>query len=81
MECFKGAELFGNDERCVIRQHDTARTNAYRRSGAREMGNQNRRRRTRDRCHSVVLRDPKPVVAEAFSNPCGFGRLFKSLGR
>ena len=64
MDRFEHAELLGNCERGVVRQHDAARAEADRRRGHRQVGEQHRRRRRRDARHVVMLRDPVAVEAQ-----------------
>ena len=61
---FEHAELLGDHERGVVRQHHAARADPHRRGGCREVSDQHGRRRARDAGHVVVLGDPDPPVAE-----------------
>ena len=72
MQCLQHPELFGDDERRVIRQHHAARTDPDRRGRRREVRDQDRRRRARDAGHVVMLGDPEALVAEALD---GTGEL------
>jgi hypothetical protein len=58
------AELLGDDERRVVRQHDAAGTDAQRGGGAGDMADQHRRGRAGDAGHVMMFRQPKPRVAQ-----------------
>ena len=59
------AELLGDDERGVVRQHDPAGTDPDRRGAGCEVPRDDGRRCAGDRLHVVVLGDPVALVAEA----------------
>ena len=80
MKRFEGGELFGNDERRVVGEHDATRAHAHRRRGVGEMSDQHGGRRARDRSNRVVLGHPEAPVAESFGSDREFGRLAKGLG-
>ena len=66
MERGERAELFGDDERGVIGQHDAACADANARGAGGDVADHHRRRRTGDARHVVMLRQPEPVVAQGF---------------
>ena len=58
------AELLGDDERLVLRQHDAARAQADPFGHLPDRREQHRGRSGRDAGHGVMLGDPEPAVAE-----------------
>jgi hypothetical protein len=76
-ECGEGAELFGDDERRVIREHDASRSNANARGARRDVSDHHRRRRTRDAWHVVMLGEPEAVVAQLLGVACQLERIAK----
>ena len=64
MQCGEGAELFGDDQRGVVGQHDAARTDLYAGRAGRDMGERHGRRRTGNARQIVVLGHPETPVAE-----------------
>ena len=65
MEGFEHPELLGDDERLMVRQHHAAGAHADRAGDARQVRDQDGRRRARDPGHVVMLCDPVAPVAEA----------------
>ena len=66
IECVERAELLGDDERRMVRQHDAAGSDPDRTRAAGQVADHDRRRRARDPDHVVVFRHPVAVVAPAF---------------
>ena len=66
IEC---SELFGNHQRSMVWQHDTAGSQMQRGGIGRQITNQNRRRRTGDTHHIMVLSQPEAVISALFSKP------------
>ena len=66
------AELFGDFERRVVRQHDAGTAHPYTRRGGGNGGGQNFRSGARHRLGAVVLGEPVAVVAVGFA---GFRQL------
>ena len=60
----QGAELFGDDERRVVRQHDAPGAHPDRGRPARDVADHHRGRCARDTGHVVMLRHPVPAVPE-----------------
>ena len=60
------AELLGDDERRVVRQHDAAGADADGLGAAGHMADHDRRRRAGDAGHVVMLGQPIAAIAEAF---------------
>ena len=60
------AELLGDHQRRVVRQHDAAGADADRRGAAGDVADHDRGRRAGDAGHVVVLGEPEAPVAEAF---------------
>ena len=65
IERFERAELLGDDERRVIRQHDAAGADANRRRAAGDVPDDDRCRRAGDARHVVMLGQPVARVAPA----------------
>jgi hypothetical protein len=65
VERLEERELLGDDERRVVRQHDAAGADADPRGPRRDVGDEHRRARARDRGHPVVLGEPEARHAEA----------------
>ena len=63
IERLERAELLGDHERRVIRQHDAAGADADRARAAGDVADHDRRRGARDADHVVVLGEPEPRVA------------------
>src|ERR1700692_616288 len=63
---FECAELLGNGQRGMIRQHDTARADANPRCSIGNVANQNGSRRTRDPSNIVMFSQPEAFVIERF---------------
>jgi hypothetical protein len=78
-ERFECAELLGNEEGSVVRQHNTARADADRRCLCGDVRDDDCRRRTRDARYSVVFGDPEAVVAQSFSMAREIGGIAKCL--
>ncbi|WP_431226190.1 hypothetical protein [Burkholderia contaminans] len=60
------AELLGDHQRRVVRQHDAARPDPDRPRGARDMADHDGRGRARDAGHVVMLGEPVALVTPAF---------------
>ena len=60
------AELLGDQQRRVVRQHDAAGADADRAGAARDMGERYRGRGARDARQIVMLGHPETPVAERF---------------
>ena len=60
------AELLGDDERRVVRQHDATRADANRVRAARDMADHDGGRGTRDAGHVVMFGEPVTVITPAF---------------
>ena len=69
-ECCQGAELFGDDKRCMIRQHDAAGTNADGRGYPGDLTDHHGSRSTGDADHVVMFRQPIARVAPCFRMRC-----------
>ena len=65
-ECVQGTELFGDDERGVVGQHDAARADADGAGGGGDMGDHHRGRGRGDALHAVMLGHPIALIAERF---------------
>lgn len=78
-ERFKCAELFGDDERRMIWQHDAARADANRRRVCGDVTDYNCRRRARDSGYSVMLGYPEPMVAESLGVARKVDRISEGL--
>ncbi len=76
----KGAELFGHDQRCMVRQHDPARTHTDGAGCGRHLRNHNRRGRTGDAGHVVMLGQPIAVIARLFCQTRKIDRIRQSIG-
>ena len=63
VERLERAELLGDHERRVVRQHDAARADADRRRAAGDVPDHDRRRGARDAGHVVVLGEPEAPVS------------------
>ena len=68
VECLKGAELFGDHERCVIGKHDSAGPDPDGGSGGGKVGDQHGRRGACDCRHPVVLGHPEALVTESLGH-------------
>ena len=64
MECCERAELFGDDQRRVVGQHDATRADADGRGAGGDMADDDGGRGTRDARHVVMFGEPVAVVAE-----------------
>ncbi|KAG0733776.1 hypothetical protein G6F23_013020 [Rhizopus arrhizus] len=62
---FQGAELFRNDQRGMVGQHDAARTAPQRAGVAGHVADQHRRRAGRHAVDVVVFSQPEALVAQA----------------
>ena len=62
----QGAELFGDDQRRVIGQHDSARSQADGGSAFADKRQRHRRCSAGDAGHVVMLRHPEAVITKAF---------------
>ena len=62
----QGAELLGDGQRRVVRQHDAAGAEPDRLGVSGDVGNEDARRRGRDARHVVMLGVPDPPVAQVF---------------
>ena len=80
VEAFKGAELLGNHQRRMVRQHHTARAHANGRCTARQITDQHRGRGTGDAVHVVVFGNPKAVIAKLFHVLRQIQRIVQRLG-
>ena len=60
----QSAELLGDDERCVVREHDASGTHPDRGGPVRDVADHHRGRRARDSGHVVMLRHPVTAVPE-----------------
>lgn len=67
---FQGAELLGDLQWCVVRQHDAAGADTNALSAARQIPHDDRSGRAGDAGHVVVLCDPVALVAKRFTMPC-----------
>jgi len=70
IQCFEGAELFGDNEWSVIGEHDAAGADADLRCGARDMSYQNGSCCGGDTFHGVMFGEPISFVAELFGVLC-----------
>jgi hypothetical protein len=75
------AELLGDHERRVVRQHHAARAHADPLGVRRDVADQHRRRRACDAGHAVVLGEPEAAVAVAFGVLGELARGRQRLGR
>ncbi|WP_185658281.1 hypothetical protein [Burkholderia sp. Bp8992] len=75
------AELLGDHERRVVRQHDAARADADRLRRARDMTDHDGGGRARDARHVVMLGQPVAPVAPAFRVPGEIDGVAERLGR
>src|SRR5690606_21744022 len=64
VERLKRAELFGNDQRRMVRQHDAAGAHTYGGGAARNVTNEYRRGSAGNAWHAVVLGPPVAMKAE-----------------
>jgi hypothetical protein len=78
---FERRELLGHDERRVIRQHDTAGSDAQRRGRIRDVRDEHGWRGTRHGGHPVVLGDPESFVTESLYLNGQRRRLSECAGR
>ncbi|MNG97362.1 hypothetical protein D3C79_564730 [compost metagenome] len=75
------AELLGDHQGRVVRQHDAAGPQPQGAGGAGQMADEHRGGGTGDPRHVVVLRQPVAVVAPALGMPGQILRMTKRLGR
>ena len=78
---FQGAELFGDDQRRMVREHHATRANAYLARHPRDVADYHRRRGTGDTGHIVVLGKPVALIAAVFSTLRQVHRVAKGLRR
>ena len=76
----EGAELLGDHQRRVVRQHDAAGAEADRLGVGGDVGDQDRGRRAGDRADVVVLGVPDALVAEALGRPGELDRAGEAVG-
>ena len=76
-ERLERAELLGDDERRVIRQHDAAGAHTYRRRLPCHGADDDRGGRARDRRNVVMLGQPVAVIAPAFCVPRQIDRVLQ----
>ena len=75
----QGAELLGDDQRRVVRQHDAARPDAQGIGTAGQMTDQHRSGGAGDARHVVVLGQPVAAIAQAFGMTGQVQRAAKRL--
>lgn len=73
------AELLGNLQRSMVRQHDAARTDADVRRTTGHMADQHRCCSAGDSRHVVMFGEPVAAVAESFGIACKIQRIGESL--
>ena len=73
------AELFGDDVRRVVRQHDAAGADADGRRPRREVRDDERRRGRRHRRHVVVLGHPDAAEPQRLDVTCHLARLVERV--
>lgn len=78
---FEHRELLGNHEWCVVRQHDTTRTDGYPVCVGGQVRQEYWRRRARDRCHVVMFGHPEPQIAQRIGATRESGRGCECAGR
>jgi hypothetical protein len=76
----QGAELLGDDQGRVVRQHDAARSDAHGPGATGHMGDHHARCRTRDADHVVVLGQPVAIVAPPFGVLRQIERVAQGIG-
>jgi hypothetical protein len=76
----KGSELFRDDKRRVVRQHDATRTDAHALCRRGHMTDDDRRRRAGDAGHVVVLGEPVAVIAQTLCLFCQIDSVGKRFG-
>ena len=81
IERFEGAELLGDDQRRMVRQHDTAGTDADGRGCARDVTDQHRRRGAADTRHVVMLGQPIAAETQALDMAGELHRVAEGLRR
>ncbi len=81
VEGFQGAKLFGNHQRCVVRQHDPAGAEAQRFGVSGEIANQHRRCGAGDAGHVVVFGQPVAMKAKGFSLTRQRQRIMEGIAR
>ena len=79
IERFERAELFGDDERRVIRQHDAAGADANRARSTGDVPDDDGRRGAGDPGHVVMFGEPVAVVAPALRVPRQVERVAERL--
>ena len=77
----QGAELLGNDQRCMVRQHHPAGAHADGRGAARDVADDHGGGGAGDAAHVVVLRHPIAPVAPTFGVPGEVEGVGQRLGR
>ncbi len=80
IQCFEGAELFGDNEWRVIGEHDAAGANADLRCGAGDMSYQNGSCCGGDTFHSVMFGEPVSSVPELFGVACELYAAAEGVG-
>ena len=78
---FEGAELLGDYQRCVVRQHDAAGADTDARGGAGHVGNHDCGGGAGDAGHVVVLGEPVTGVARPVGQLRQFARVAQGVGR
>src|SRR5215831_17118987 len=73
------AELLGDDQRRVVRQHDAAGSDFYIVGAGRDVGERHGSRRTGDTWQIVMLGHPEAPVAERLDMPCEIKRIAQRL--
>jgi hypothetical protein len=81
MEPGQRAELLGDDDRGMVRQHDPAGADADVSRAGGDMGDDDRRGGAGDARHVVVLGDPEAPVAPIFRLGCEVARVVEGPAR
>ena len=80
-QAFQGAELLGDHQRRMIRQHDAARPDADGLGSRRHMPDHHRGGRARNPGHAVMLRQPVALIPPALGMPRQIQRIAQRLRR
>ena len=81
IERFQRAELFGDDDRRMIGQHDSARADPHRLRAGRDKADRHRGRRAGDSHHVVMLGEPVATIAPKLGVPGEVERTAQRLRR